>query len=91
MPIKLKDTDYSQKKQSHKKILRREHKKKERKLLSKFPLLFRGAVGETRTRTGLLPLPPQSSVSTISPPPLLIWDCKYTYYFYIRKLFCNFF
>ena len=28
------------------------------------------AVGETRTRTGLLPLPPQSSVSTISPPPL---------------------
>ena len=29
-----------------------------------------GAVGETRTRTGLLPLPPQSSVSTISPPPL---------------------
>ena len=70
MPIKLKDTDYSQKKQSHKKILRRERKKKERKLLSKFPLLFRGAVGETRTRTGLLPLPPQSSVSTISPPPL---------------------
>ena len=70
MRIKFKDTDYSQKKQSHKKILRREHKKKERKLLSKFPLLFRGAVGETRTRTGLLPLPPQSSVSTISPPPL---------------------
>ena len=30
-----------------------------------------GAVGETRTRTGLLPLPPQSSVSTISPPPRL--------------------
>ena len=28
------------------------------------------AVGETRTRTGLRPLPPQSSVSTISPPPL---------------------
>ena len=44
MPIKLKDTDYSQKKQSHKKILRREHKKKERKLLSKFPLSYRGAV-----------------------------------------------
>ena len=37
-------------------------------------LIFRPgfcAVGETRTRTGLLPLPPQSSVSTISPPPLL--------------------
>ena len=33
-------------------------------------LLVLGAVGETRTRTGLLPLPPQSSVSTISPPPL---------------------
>ena len=29
-------------------------------------------MGETRTRTGLLPLPPQSSVSTISPPPLLL-------------------
>ena len=33
-------------------------------------LLVLRAVGETRTRTGLLPLPPQSSVSTISPPPL---------------------
>ena len=40
------------------------------------------AVGETRTRTGLLPLPPQSSVSTISPPPLcLFWDCKGTHFF----------
>ena len=43
---------------------------KKRKLLSKFPLVKWSAVGETRTRTGLLPLPPQSSVSTISPPPL---------------------
>ena len=34
-------------------------------------LLVLRAVGETRTRTGLLPLPPQSSVSTISPPPRL--------------------
>ena len=44
MPIKLKDTDYSQKKQSHKKYSEESIKKKERKLLSKFPLLFRGAV-----------------------------------------------
>ena len=34
------------------------------------------AVGETRTRTGLLPLPPQSSVSTISPPPLCFGIAK---------------
>ena len=35
-----------------------------------FLLVLSCAVGETRTRTGLRPLPPQSSVSTISPPPL---------------------
>ena len=50
------------------------------------------AVGETRTRTGLLPLPPQSSVSTISPPPLLLfWDCKGTTNILICKFFCIFF
>ena len=41
-----------------------------------FPLFHWGAVGETRTRTGLLPLPPQSSVSTISPPPLCFGIAK---------------
>ena len=35
-----------------------------------------GADGETRTRTGKLPLPPQSSASTISPHPLSVWECK---------------
>ena len=50
------------------------------------------AVGETRTRTGLLPLPPQSSVSTISPPPLcLFWDCKGTTKKLNSKFFCTFF
>ena len=50
------------------------------------------AVGETRTRTGLLPLPPQSSVSTISPPPLLLfWDCKGTTNILICKFFLSFF
>ena len=35
------------------------------------------ADGETRTHTGQRPLPPQSSVSTISPRPrVLLWDCK---------------
>ena len=40
-----------------------------------------GAVGETRTRTGLLPLPPQSSVSTISPPPLCFGIAKVRTFF----------
>ena len=64
---------------------------KKRKLHLKLPLVVICAVGETRTRTGLLPLPPQSSVSTISPPPLLNWDCKYTCFFYICKIFRCFF
>ncbi len=41
---------------------------------------------ETRTHTGQRPLPPQSSVSTISPHPhsvkqvfRLLWDCKYSH------------
>ena len=42
--------------------------KEKRKQVVLLPSL--SAVGETRTRTGLRPLPPQSSVSTISPPPL---------------------
>ena len=50
------------------------------------------AVGETRTRTGLLPQPPQSSVSTISPPPLcLFWDCKGTTKKLNSKFFFTFF
>ena len=40
------------------------------------PLFCLGADGESRTRTGLRPPPPQSGVSTISPHPLLNWDCK---------------
>ena len=78
MSIKFKDTDYLQKKQFTFKNESSEEskKKKERELLSKFPLSYRGAVGETRTRTGLLPLPPQSSVSTISPPPLCFGIAK---------------
>ena len=71
--------------------LQRVIKKKKRKNLSIFPLSYRGAVGETRTRTGLLPLPPQSSVSTISPPPLLNWDCKGSTKNQFRKLFLNFY
>ena len=47
---------------------------------------FFRADGESRTHTDQRPLPPQSSVSTISPHPhvretlvfLLLWDCKYT-------------
>ena len=35
-----------------------------------------GADGESRTRTGLRPPPPQSGVSTISPHPLLVWFLK---------------
>ena len=67
-------------------------RQKKRKLLSKFPLVKWSAVGETRTRTGLLPLPPQSSVSTISPPPLcLFWDCKGTTKKLNSKFFCTFF
>ena len=55
------------------------------------PLVKWSAVGETRTRTGLLPLPPQSSVSTISPPPLcLFWDCKGTTKIFTSKFFYNF-
>ena len=58
--------------------------KEKRKQVVLLPSL--SAVGETRTRTGLLPLPPQSSVSTISPPPLLNWDCKGTTFFETSKL-----
>ena len=51
------------------------------------------ADGETRTHTGQRPLPPQSSVSTISPHPhvwmmsLSLWDCKYRYCLWISKIF----
>lgn len=44
------------------------------------------AVGESRTHTPQRALPPQSSVSTISPLPRMDWDCKDTEYF--QK--CNF-
>ncbi len=48
-----------------------------------------GADGESRTRTGLRPPPPQSGVSTISPHPLLVWDCKDTLILFNCKFFCN--
>ena len=48
-----------------------------------------GAVGETRTRTGLLPLPPQSSVSTISPPPLCFGIAKVRTIFKLPNLFAK--
>ena len=35
-----------------------------------------GAVGESRTHTPQRALPPQSSVSTISPLPQMDWECK---------------
>ena len=63
--------------------------KKKRKNLSIFPLAYRGAVGETRTRTGLLPLPPQSSVSTISPPPLCFGIAKVRTIFKLPNLFAK--
>ena len=47
------------------------------------------ADGETRTHTGQRPLPPQSSVSTISPHPHLLWDCKCTNFFVNRKFIFN--
>ena len=43
--------------------------------------------GESRTRTGLRPPPPQSGVSTISPHPLLVWDCKDTLILFNCKFF----
>lgn len=46
-----------------------------------------GADGESRTRTGLRPPPPQSGVSTISPHPLLVWDCKDTLILFNCKFF----
>ena len=42
---------------------------------------------ESRTRTGLRPPPPQSGVSTISPHPLLVWDCKDTLILFNCKFF----
>ena len=65
--------------------------KKKRKLLSKFPLVKWSAVGETRTRTGLRPLPPQSSVSTISPPPLCFGTANICTIFTTTKFFNTFF
>ena len=64
---------------------------KKRKNLSIFPLSYQGAVGETRTRTGLLPLPPQSSVSTISPPPLCFGIAKVRHFFKPPNFFEIFF
>ena len=54
-----------------------------------FLLPFSSAVGETRTRTGLLPLPPQSSVSTISPPPLCFGIAKVRTIFKLPNLFAK--
>lgn len=48
-----------------------------------------GADGESRTRTGLRPPPPQSGVSTISPHPLSVWDCKDTSDLFNCKFFLN--
>ena len=51
MPIKLKDTDYSQKKQSHKKILRREHKKEREETSFEISSLVSGCGEVTDYRT----------------------------------------
>lgn len=59
--------------------------KKERKNLSEFPLLW-SADGETRTRTGKLPLPPQSSASAIPPPPHIGYAPVYLQLLYYTKL-----
>ena len=64
-----------------------EYKKKEA-ICHSDNFLFR-ADGETRTHTGQRPLPPQSSVSTISPHPHLLWDCKCTNFFVNRKFIFN--
>ena len=62
--------------------------KKKRKTF-RFSSFRWGAVGETRTRTGLLPLPPQSSVSTISPPPLCFGIAKVRTIFKLPNLFAK--
>ena len=78
---------------SRKKSLTRQKLAKKRgSFIWNFLMWWFCAVGETRTRTGLLPLPPQSSVSTISPPPLLLfWDCKGTTKILNSKFFFTFF
>ena len=52
-------------------------------------LSFCGADGESRTRTGLRPPPPQSGVSTISPHPLLVWICQNANFFSIIRILFN--
>ena len=64
--------------------------KKKRKTF-RFSSFRWGAVGETRTRTGLLPLPPQSSVSTISPPPLCFGIAKVQTFFNPTNIFAKIF
>ena len=66
------------------------YKMKKRKTF-RFSSFRWGAVGETRTRTGLLPLPPQSSVSTISPPPLCFGIAKVRTIFKLPNLFAKIF
>ena len=51
MPIKLKDTDYLQKKQAHKKILRREHKKEREETSFEISSLVSGCGEVTDYRT----------------------------------------
>ena len=63
--------------------------KEKRKQVVLLPSL--SAVGETRTRTGLRPLPPQSSVSTISPPPLCFGTANICTIFTTTKFFNTFF
>ena len=58
MPIKLKDTDYLQKKQAHKKILRREHKKEREETSFEISSLVSGCGGRDSNSHRITPTTP---------------------------------
>ena len=91
MPIKLKDTDYSQKKQSHKKYSEESIKRKRGNFFRNFLSCFGVRWARLELAQDYSHYPLKVACLPFHHHRFVVWDCKGRHFFITSKLFCNFF